>query len=448
MGANAAYGNFRYNGGLLAGNANQIKAGDPNAVGTGWRLRILPPATSRTGFPAIQRRRRPRWTVPSFHRLRASSATILKTASTTWARTNPSGNWSADSWRSASCIWSRPTAMIGRRSPTSCPTRRPARSLSMSIMMATASPIPSGSTWATSARPDAGGRLSKAALRLLGHWSRTGRIPPQHRRQPGRQRAPYPRHAPRHLRQRALDPTYALQNANQGSAIDAGSVQQDRASPCPQGIQATPRPDNAGIDVRLTQLRNLLAGTRPQPNPTTSDPLQTGPTGTTNGDTNFVFGAWSGTGGGQPCFMPNGVADPGDTLISTNPPRVQRTTAAVPGRWGEGQLIPGVPITGQGGQVLNLVANPYNNPVRAGYSFSIADLFNGGPTRPPTTITTTCSIPSPLGHSGEVNDRDVFWTPPAVWCCPWTACAASSRLSTDRFRFRPGHGGGRARGQR
>ena len=38
--------------------------------------------------------------------------------------------------------------------------------------------------------------------------------------------------------------------------------------------------DNAGIDVRLTQLRNLLAGTRPQPNPTTSDPVLADPQGT------------------------------------------------------------------------------------------------------------------------------------------------------------------------
>ena len=106
----------------------------------------------------------------------------------------------------------------------------------------------------------------------------------------------------------------------------------------------------------------------PSSNPTpVRTPAQTDPLGTTNGDSNVVFGAWPGTGGGQPYFMPNGIADPGDTLISTNPPRVERTTAAVTGRWGEAQSIPGVPITGQGGQVLNLVANPYNNPVRAGY---------------------------------------------------------------------------------
>ena len=151
--------------------------------------------------------------------------------------------------------------------------------------------------------------------------------------------------------------------------------------------------DNAGIDVRLTQLRNLLAGTRPQPNPTTSDPVLADPHGTTNGDDNFVFGAWPDTGGGQPYFMPNGIAEPGyDVLISTNPPQVQRTTPAVPGRWGEAPWIPGQPVSAAGGQVLNLVANPYNNPVRAGYSFGIADLLNGAPAPQPTT-TTTSSTP-------------------------------------------------------
>ena len=166
--------------------------------------------------------------------------------------------------------------------------------------------------------------------------------------------------------------------------------------------------DNAGIDVRLTQLRNLLAGTRPQPNPTTSVPVLADPHGMTNGDDNFVLGAWPGTGSGQPYFMPNGIAEPGyDVLISTNPPQVQRTTPAVPGRWGEAPFIPGQPVSAAGGQVLNLVANPYNNPVRAGYSFGIADLLNGAP-RAAADDNYNQFDPFPIGHTGEVNDRDFF----------------------------------------
>ena len=93
--------------------------------------------------------------------------------------------------------------------------------------------------------------------------------------------------------------------------------------------------------------------------------------------------------------------------ISTNPPRVQRTTPAVPGRWGEAQSIPGVPFTAAGGQVLNLVANPYNNPVRAGYSFGMTDLLNGAP-RAAADDNNNLFDPFPIGHAGEVNDRDFF----------------------------------------
>ena len=66
--------------------------------------------------------------------------------------------------------------------------------------------------------------------------------------------------------------------------------------------------DSAGIDVRLTQLRNLLAGTRP-PQKTT---LGTG----IDGDTNLVsVETASGSGVGSPLVMPNGVADPHDTAF-------------------------------------------------------------------------------------------------------------------------------------
>ena len=120
-----------------------------------------------------------------------------------------------------------------------------------------------------------------------------------------------------------------------------------------------------------------------------------------------MFGSWPGVGGGQPYYIPNGIADAGDVLISTNPPRVQRTSPAVPGRWGEAPSIPGVPFTGAGGQVLNLVASAYNNPVRAGYSFDITDLFNGVP-RAAADDNNNLFDPYPIGHTGEVNDRDFF----------------------------------------
>ena len=152
--------------------------------------------------------------------------------------------------------------------------------------------------------------------------------------------------------------------------------------------------DNAGVDVRLTQLRNLLAGTRPQPNPATPDPTLADPPGTTNGDNNFVLGAWPGTGAGNPTSCPTASRIPAMFSISTNPPQVQRTTPAVPGRWGEAHVGPRLADHAPAARprYLNLVADPYNNPVRAGYSFGIADLLNGAPAPQPTT-TTTSSTP-------------------------------------------------------
>ena len=70
-------------------------------------------------------------------------------------------------------------------------------------------------------------------------------------------------------------------------------------------------------------------------------------------------------------------------------------------------MIPGVPVNAAGGQVLNLVANPYNNPVRAGYSFGIADLLNGAP-RAAADDNDNLFDPFPIGHAGEVDDRDFF----------------------------------------
>ena len=395
MGANAAYGNFRYNGGLLSGNANLIKPGNPGAMGMDEDYDAC---DLENWFLAIQSADG-QVIVPSFHRsgiIRYDPQNNVND----WARTNPSGNWSDSAARIL-----RPVAADGHdRSAFPDLVPDPATGKINFDVDNDADGV-TDSVWLDlgyPARPDAGGRLSKPlfAFMVIGL---NGRIPLNTAGNLAGSGASHAAHLGTSVSE--LDPTYALQNANQGPAIDADPFNKTGIAMPP--YTSNSQVDNTGIDVRLTQLRNLLAGTRPQPNPTTSDPLKTDPGGTTNGDTNFVFGAWPGTGGGQPYFMPNGIADPGDTPISTNPHPVQRTTAAVPGRWGEAQSIPGVPITGQGGQVLNLVANPYNNPVRAGYSFSIADLFNGGP-RAAADDNNNLFDPFPLGHSGEVNDRDMF----------------------------------------
>ena len=129
-----------------------------------------------------------------------------------------------------------------------------------------------------------------------------------------------------------VDPTYALQNAYDPGYDAAGAFNYPPAS-----TAANTQVDTAGIDVRVTQLRNLLAGTRP-PQKTT---FGTG----TDGDTNFVsVETASGSGVPSKLFMPNGVADPYDTFFGTdanNAPVVQRATPAVAGRWGEADSIPG-----------------------------------------------------------------------------------------------------------
>ncbi len=208
-----------------------------------------------------------------------------------------------------------------------------------------------------------------------------------------------------------IDPTYALQNAYQGQVSDFDpfnsliTAPNTTASTYWNGpltmIQGTTVPtnntqvDNAvnqqgnyeSQDVRLTQLRNLLAGTRPQTNPLSAA------NGSINGDANLIFGAFGGSASGQSYVFPNSIADYpitlqngtvlGDIPSSFTDPAgnilVQRTTAPVGGRWGEAASVSGVPFVNPAtgtGTPLNLVQINYANPVRAGYSFDITDLLN------------------------------------------------------------------------
>ncbi len=251
------------------------------------------------------------------------------------------------------------------------------------------------------ARRDASGRLSKPLFAFL-VIGLNGRIPLNTAGNLAGAGASQAAHLGNSVSE--LDPTYALQNANQGHAIDADpfNIAGIGMPPYTSNTQV----DSAGIDVRLTQLRNLLAGTRPQPNPTKSDPVLADPRGTTNGDDNFVFGAWSGTTGGQPYFMPNGIADSGDVLISTSPPQVQRTTPAVPGR---GARQSGSPATGSrrgrpgpqpGGEHLQQpgpggLLVRHHRPACRGARAAADDNNN-------------LFDPFPISHAGEVNDRDFF----------------------------------------
>ncbi len=163
--------------------------------------------------------------------------------------------------------------------------------------------------------------------------------------------------------------------------------------------------DNVGTDVRLTQLRNLLAGTRPQTNPGVPGltPGQPDPTGQTNGDNNLVVM------NGYPYFMPNGIADTGDVdgYGNSPPTAVFRLTPAVAGRWGEAQSVPGYTNPNPPPPLANLVVPTYSNPIRAGYSCGIAGLLIGA-LRAAADDNYNQFDPFPIGHTGEVDDRDFF----------------------------------------
>ncbi len=216
-----------------------------------------------------------------------------------------------------------------------------------------------------------------------------------------------------------IDPTYALQNAFQFGDVVAPFT--------PPTFGVIPYPavdsqvDSAGIDVRLTQFRNLLTGTRPQTSPGVPGLIPGTPdlTGQTNGDNNFVVS------NSVLYFMPNSISDSSDVdMNGTNPPAagvgVLRLTQPVPGRWGEAQSVHGYPIANPNGPPFNLVMPNFNNRIRAGYSADVTDLINGIPRDaaddnynsfdpyPPVTVGS---------RLGEVDDLD-FLDPAGAFLLP------------------------------
>ena len=183
--------------------------------------------------------------------------------------------------------------------------------------------------------------------------------------------------------------------------------------------------------MRLTQLRNILAGTRPQTNP------KNGGIVTSNGDNNFALINGTGVGQSTRYFMPNGIAEIADAngnpidAYQTDPntllPYVERNSPPVPGRWGEAQSIPGVPFPNPTGittapAYVNVVGPNYSsqtgmlgNQVRAGYSMDISDLLGGLP-RDAADDNFNSFDPFPgfnpvlntVPHNGEINDADAY----------------------------------------
>lgn len=123
-----------------------------------------------------------------------------------------------------------------------------------------------------------------------------------------------------------INPKYALQNHPDSPQADDTGLAYANAS----------IPNIAGVPVNLTQLRNLLMGTRPMPAPDQPNVVGTPNWDTVNnvpfnGDANAV------ATGGRPIRMPNNVPDAADTPIQS---WVLRNVPAVPGLWGEPQGVP------------------------------------------------------------------------------------------------------------
>ena len=275
--------------------------------------------------------------IPSFHRpgiIRYDP----KNGVNDWARTNRAGNW-ADSggadWADSAARILRPVAADGNDLETFPDLVPDPATGKITFDVDNDADGITDSVWLDlgyPARPDASGRLYKPLFAFL-VIGLNGRIPLNTAGNLAATAATGATHAA-HLGNSVseLDPTYALQNANRAprlTLIPSIIPSMSRASARPLHKQHSG--GQCGVDVRLTQLRNLLAGTQPRLNPTTSNLKLADPHGMTNGDDNFVLGAWPNKGGGQPYFMPNGIADFGDRPISTNPPQVQRTPRLSPG---------------------------------------------------------------------------------------------------------------------
>ncbi len=162
-----------------------------------------------------------------------------------------------------------------------------------------------------------------------------------------------------------INPKFALQNAPSNvypSIHPTGTG----TTPNVGGTQYS-QYDNASVSVALTQLRNILAGTKPAATASQA-----------NGDANIVVSD------GLSILFPNNVADPYDSTFTDGAGlvHVSRGTDSVAGRWGESQGVPSIldpPGVGTGAAYagLNFPTLFYNNPVRAGRSiYNYGTTFN------------------------------------------------------------------------
>ena len=167
-----------------------------------------------------------------------------------------------------------------------------------------------------------------------------------------------------------IDPTYALQNG-----YDPNLRRPRVPSTIPRTNAYNTQVDNAGIDVRLTQLRNLLAGTRPRPPQRCPASANGRPDliGLVNGDDNCARRQ-------HPLPHAQRRRRPQRYAFGTDASNVPASCArrrqlpaggARPSRY-RAESCPGFPSPPAINNYVNLVHANYVNSVRAGYSYDIS----------------------------------------------------------------------------
>ncbi len=210
---------------------------------------------------------------------------------------------------------------------------------------------------------------------------------------------------------------FSVNEINPKYALNPNSTDNSSADTTDQWVT-----DMQASNAAVTQLRNLLTGTRPQPNPYSPSPLL--------GDSNSVGSI----------YMPNNIVDSTDgTNVSLLVASNIRNVPAVKGRWGEQGNVPTVLYTPASTDPSFLA---FNNYVRAGHSpaslgwgeLSSGNYTPSAHTNSPaqTTISTPTTCTPPERPKSDWEDLPISTTQPEHYSCPSSGFAGSTTRSIPR----------------
>ena len=334
--------------------------------------------------------------IPSFHRpgiIRYDP----KNGVNDWARTNPAGNWADSAARIL-----RPVAADGH-DPATFPDLVPDPATGkITFDVDNDADGVTDSVWLDLGYPARPDRVAGSPSRSSPSWSSASTAGSRSTRPatwpPGTPRAPT--HAA-HLGNSVseIDPTYALQNADQDPRLTP-ILSLSPASACLL-TRATPRWTSGGRRP-ADPAPQLLAGTRPQPNP--RSPAPTGDPEDDQRRRQLRLRCLAHKGAGNPISCPT-ASRTRRCPISTNPLRSSGPTRR-PGAMGRAPWIPGQPVpprasgTELGGEHLQQPSPSrllfrHRRPAQRRARAAADDNYNQ-------------FDPFPIGHTGEVNDRDFF----------------------------------------